>query len=484
MSTLERPAIEPIKSAFRLCAHSTEQLERLRDATLTILEDVGVRFDSAQALDVLHAHGAHVDRASRVVKMPADLVLKAMSSAPRSFVLGARDRSCDLDLASGWTFATTDGCGTQVVDFITREQRPSTKADVADLSRLIDYLPGISFWWPTVGAGDCGETAQLHELEAGWNNTVKHLQGMVQGRRQAEYAVRMASLVAGGEAELRRRPVLSDLIGTVSPLTQDEDAMDAAFVFAAAGVPVCFVTMPTMGTTAPATRAGALAVGCAELVSASVAVQLADPGAPVIHAMMPSFIDPRTGSFISFPLDSRARSLPTELAHLWGVPSESAACGTDSLQPGTWQAGVEEAQDLPLLALEGTELTPTIGLVATYTVFYPEHLLLGHDIYQRARHAVMDIVLDDESLALGAVADVGPGGHYLGHRHTRRHLRATTVPAVTHVPAERGGYRDPIEVAREEAERIYREYRPEPLSEDVARELAKLTAAADAELRG
>ena len=110
-----------------------------------------------------------------------------------------------------------------------------------------DCLGSISFWWPTVSAGDCGETAQLHEIEAGWNNTSKHLMGMVQGETLARAAVEMATAVAGGAEELRRRPVMSDLIGTVSPLLHDRDGIEAGLVFAEAGIPVCYVTMPNLG---------------------------------------------------------------------------------------------------------------------------------------------------------------------------------------------------------------------------------------------
>ena len=156
---------------------------------------------------------------------------------------------------------------------------------------------------------------------------------MVNGEREARYAVEMATVIAGSAEELRRRPVLSDLIGTISPLVVDEDGIEAALVFAEAGVPVTFVTMPTLGTTAPATAAGAFAVGAAELVSATVLLQLASPGAPVLHSIMQSYADPRTGDFVSFPLDGRCRFLATELAHHWGVPSEAACCGTDSRRP-------------------------------------------------------------------------------------------------------------------------------------------------------
>ena len=151
------------------------------------------------------------------------------------------------------------------------------------------------------------------------------------------------------------------------------------------------------------------------------------------------------------------------------MPAESAACGTDSPAPGTWQAGVEEALDFVQAAQEGSELLPSIGLVNVYTLFYPEHLILGDDIYHRARYAVMDIDFDDESLALDAIAEVGPGGHFLGNRHTRRHMREAVKPAITHQAGPDGAYRDPLEVARERAEALWRDYRPEPLEDGQGR---------------
>ena len=483
MGSIDRLPVQPLKPAFIGAHHSPEQLERLKQATLDILENIGVQFQSEKALDLLAQHGVRVNRASQVAKFPPQVVLDAMAQAPRRFPLGARDPLCDIAVGDGRTYCTTDGCGVEIIDFATRERRQSTKADLADVTRLQDYLSSIAFWWPTLSAGDHGETAQLHELDAGWNNTVKHLQGMVNGEREARYAVEMAMVIAGGPEELRRRPVMSDLIGTISPLVIDKDGIEAALVFAAAGVPVTFVTMPTLGTTAPATKAGAYALGSAELVAATVLLQLAYPGAPVLHSTMQSWADPRSGNFVSFPQDGRARALGTELAHHWGVPAESAACGTDSPLPGTWQAGVEEALDFVQAAQEGSELLPSIGLVNVYTLFYPEHIVLGDDIYHRARYAIMDIDLDDEGLALEAIAEVGPGGHFLGHKHTRRHMREAVKPAITHQPGPDGAFRDPLGVAREKAQWIWREYRPEPLDPVKAAELSKILKAADSELR-
>ena len=484
MGQNERPPIQPLEPPAVESHYGAVELEALRQATLDILETVGVQFPSERALDLLAEHGVRVDREARVATFAPDLVLEAVARAPHRFVLGARDSACDLSVGDGRTYCTTDGCGTKIFEPEIGTTRLSTKADVAAVTRLQDALSSISFWWPTVGAGDCGETAQLHELDAGWNNTVKHLQGMVNGEREARYAVEMARVVAGGAESLRRRPVMSDLIGTISPLMQDTDGIEAALVFAEAGVPICFVTMPTLGTTAPATPAGAFALGMAEIAAAVVLLELVVPGAPVLGSIMQSYADPRTGAFVSFPLDTRTHGLATALVHHWGLPAESAACGTDSRVPGTWQSGVEEAFDLAIAAREGSELLPSIGLADVYTTFYPEHLMLGDDLYHRARTSLLPLAVDDETLAVEAVRDVGPGGHFLAHRHTRTHMRSSLARAITHQAGPDGLFRDPLEVARERAANISRDHVPEPLEDDVRAELTRILAAADAELRG
>ena len=485
MGSIERPAIEPLTCEFKVEFHKPEQLDRIKQATLDILETVGVRFPSTKALDILDAGGCIVDRETEIVRFPRQVVLENMAKAPRYFKMGARDASCDIDLSDGRTYCTTDGCGTEIVDHATRERRMSTKADVALISRIADYLPAISFWWPTVSAGDCGETAQLHEIDAGWNNSVKHLMGMVQGERHAEYAVEMATVIAGGADELRANPVLSDLIGVISPLAQDKDGIEAALVFAKAGVPVTFVTMPTLGTTAPATKAGAFATGAAENVSGTVLLQMAYPGCPVAHSILQSYADPRTGNFVSFPLDTRCRFLATEVAHSWGVPNLAGFSSTDSELPGTWQAAVEASQDMALFGFEGAELATGIGLTNVYTLFYPEHIMLDADIYSRGRYSLLDIDFSDEALAVDVVKKVGPGGHFLSTAHSRKHMRNATLKTITHEPDQDkpGHYRDPMEVAREQADDLIANYQPVPLEAEKSAQLTSILASADAELR-
>jgi trimethylamine--corrinoid protein Co-methyltransferase len=480
-----RQPMAPLRSDFTVRFHDEAGLEPLHEATLRLLETTGMRFESPKALAILKKAGAKVDEGSDLVRLPRRLVAEALAQAPRRFTLGARDESCDLQLGSGFTYGTTDGCGVEVVDWQTGERRSSTKADLEAITRMQDCLGSISYWWPTVSAGDCGETAQLHEIEAGWNNTSKHLMGMVQGETLARAAVEMATAVAGGAAELRRRPAMSDLIGTISPLMHDRDGIEAGLVFAEAGVPVCYVTMPNLGTTAPATKAGAFVVGAAEIVAAAVLHELAAPGSPIIGSIMQIYADPRTALTMTTPLDDRCRFLATELLHSFGIPALGGFGGTDAAAGGTWLAGVETALQLLQVPLDGCELYTGIGLLDTYNLFTPENLILDDDVYHRARHAFLDIPVDEESLALDVIDAVGPGGHFLAQPHTRRHMRAAVVRALSQeIGADGQHYRDPMEVARERALEILDDYRPEPLAADVHGELRRIVDAADAAVKG
>jgi trimethylamine--corrinoid protein Co-methyltransferase len=187
--------------------------------------------------------------------LPPDAVLDAMSHAPRYYTLGARWPEFDLKLDGTATYCGTDGCGVETIDFVTRERRPSLKDDVAKMARVADYLSSISFYWPMVTAHDFPLSSPLHELDASFNNTVKHVQSeTVMDEVTARYALDMARVVADDEATLEERPPLSLLVCCIAPLGLDAGGMEAALTLAQAGLPVGFMSMATTGSTAPATQ--------------------------------------------------------------------------------------------------------------------------------------------------------------------------------------------------------------------------------------
>ena len=173
----ETPDIIPFASPFKSELLTQAELETLKGGTLRLLDEVGVHFPSRMALEIFADHGARVDMDTEIVRIPPDLVEKAMSTAPRSFVLGGREERFDLLLDGSCSYLCTDGTGVHVVDLETREKRPSRKEDVAMMARVCDALPLISFYWPLVSAQDYGRTAPLHQCHAGLTNTLKHVRG-------------------------------------------------------------------------------------------------------------------------------------------------------------------------------------------------------------------------------------------------------------------------------------------------------------------
>ena len=211
--------IEPIQPKLRIEALDAGQLDAIKSGTLQVLEEVGVHFPSERALRVFADHGAQVDWAQQVVRMSPELVTGAMAQAPRSYLLAGRGEGTDLILDGTRSYFGTDGCGTLTVDFETGQQRYSRKEDVAQMAKLADALSSVAFYWPMVSARDCGLLAPLHELDASFTHTVKHVQTeTVMGATPARYAVRMAEAVAGDRQALRARPLLSALICTIAPL--------------------------------------------------------------------------------------------------------------------------------------------------------------------------------------------------------------------------------------------------------------------------
>lgn len=484
-SPVDRPPIEPLLPAFWVRFTTDEQLDQLQEATLTILEEVGVRFPSEKALAIFTDHGAQVDHTRQVVRLPRDLVMRAMRTAPRYFALGARDPTCDLPLQEGVTYFTTDGCGFETIDFETRQQRPSCKSDVGLMAHIADYLPSVAFYWPMVSAQDYKVTAPLHEMDASWNNTSKHVQSeTIMGEIPCRYAIEMATVLAGNREELRRRPPFSLVVCTIAPLVQDKEGIEGALVLAEAGVPVGFLAMPTLGTTAPASLAGAFVVGDAEIISAAVLMQFAYPGAPVFHSMMHAWADPRTGGYVSYAVDARCRHAVVEMAHHWNIPSLGGAYGTDSPAAGTWQSAAEPSLDPLTVALVGAEMTTGIGLARTYTLLYPEQIVLDSELYDRARYTLMRMDVSTDTLALDAIRAVGPGGHFLAQKHTRQHMRDAFRQGLSHELGPDGRYRDPVEVARERVKWILKNYQPQPLEIEKQAELSRILAAADRELNG
>jgi trimethylamine---corrinoid protein Co-methyltransferase len=161
MQFSETPILQPITPAYHLQILGEQRLKLLKSATLEILQRTGIHCPSDKSLKIFADHGARVDLSTQVVRIEPGLILEALSHAPRYYTMGARSPAHDIHLDGKSTYLATDGCGVEVIDFVTRQRRPSCKEDVAKMARMSDYLPSIGFYWPIVSAQDFPATAPL-----------------------------------------------------------------------------------------------------------------------------------------------------------------------------------------------------------------------------------------------------------------------------------------------------------------------------------
>jgi trimethylamine---corrinoid protein Co-methyltransferase len=470
----------PIKSItnpkLRLEILTLQEVQKIHDATLWIIEKVGVRFPSASALDIWAAHGASVDRDRMTVRARPELIEGALKTCPPAYTLCARDLSQDLPLDGNHVFVGTDGCGVEVLDLKTGARRTSSLADVRDISRLADATEEVGFHWVPVSAQDMPpETRGLHEIKAIWENSTKHVQTeSVYNAREARAAIEMAAAIAGGREALRKRPLLSLMQCSAPPLGHDGGSLDAALLAAEAGIPTGFMTMAACLTTGPATLAGNLTVGNAEVVAATALLQLAYPGAPVFYAAAQTASDLRNGAYTGGgPEDFLFGGAQNALSDFYNIPLSMGSFATGAKEPN-WQAGIENSLSTFMASIVMSDMLLGVGLLHGSRIWSYAQMMMDCEIFSIIHKTLQGIVVDDETLALDAIAAVGPGGNFLTQKHTRQHMRDLFLPQFM----DRRPYNeweskkdDARDWALDKARKTLASHQPDPLDPKLSAEL-------------
>ena len=458
------------------------EVNKIHDATLNILENVGVRFPSTRALDIWDANGATVDRESMIVKVKPHLIEAALKKAPPKYNLCARDPLQDLPLDGNHVFVGTDGCGVEIIDIHTGQRRTSCLQDVGEVARVADATEEVGFHWVSLSAQDKPvETRGLHEVKAIWENSTKHLQTeSIYNEREARVAIEMAALIAGGKDQLRERPVLSLMQCSAPPLGHDGGSLDAALVAAEAGIPTGFMTMSAALTTGPATMAGVLAVGNAEVIAATALIQLAFPGAPVFYAAAQTASDLRNGAYTGGgPEDFLFGAATNALSDFYDIPLSMGSFATGAKE-SNWQAGIENSLSTFMACVSMSDMLLGLGFLHGSRIWSYSQMMMDAEIFSIVHKTMQGIVVDDETLALDTIAAVGPGGNFLSQKHTLKHMRDVFLPEFM----DRRPYNvweekrdDARDWALAKARNILATHQPDPLDARLSRELGNMIAA-------
>ena len=466
---------------LRLEILTSAEIKKIHDATLWIIEKVGVRFPSKRALDIWAAHGAAVDTGKMIVRAKSDLIEKALESCPPVYPLAARDPQQDLQLDGNHVFVGTDGCGVEVIDIQTGKRRTSCLQDVADISCIADATEEVAFHWVPVSAQDRpAETRGLHEIHTIWKNSSKHVQTeSIYNEREARAAIEMAALIVGGKDRLRTRPVLSLMQCSASPLGHDGGSLDAALVAAEYGLPTGFMTMAANMTTGPATLAGNLAVGNAEVIAGIALIQLAFPGAPVFYAAAQTASDLRSGAYTGGgPEDYLYGAATNVLADFYKIPLSMGSFATGAKEPN-WQAGIDNSLSTFMASIVMSDMLLGVGFLHGSRIWSFSEMMLDCEIFSIIHKMMKGIVVDDETLALDTIAAVGPGGNFLSQKHTLQHMRDIFLPQFmdrrpyTEWETKKDNGRD---WALAKARKVLETHQPEPLDAQISAEMARIIA--------
>ncbi len=464
---------------LRLEILTPQEVKKIHDATLWIIEKVGVRFPSKRALDIWAAHGAEVDHEKMVIRAKPELLEAALKTCPSAYLLAARDPQQDLPLDGNHVFVGTDGCGVEVIDIRTGLRRTSCLQDVRDISRIADATEEVAFHWVPVSAQDMSsETRGLHEIKAIWENSTKHVQTeSIYNEREARAAIEMAALIAGGKDKLRQRPVLSLMQCSAPPLGHDGGSLDAALVAAEYGLPTGFMTMAANLTTGPATLAGNLAVGNAEVISGTALIQLAYPGAPVFYAAAQTASDLRTGAYTGGgPEDFLYGAATNVLSDFYNIPLSMGSFATGAKEPN-WQAGIENSLSTFMASIVMSDMLLGVGFLHGSRIWSFAEMMMDCEIFSIIHKTMQGIIVDDETLALDTIAAVGPGGNFLSQKHTLKHMRELFLPQfMDRRPFNEWEIKkdDARDWALAKARNILDTHHPDPLEEKIPIEMAKI----------
>jgi trimethylamine--corrinoid protein Co-methyltransferase len=287
--------------------------------------------------------------------------------------------------------------------------------------------------------------------------------------------------VAGGADALRARPALSSFQVSLSPLTFDGDALEAALVYAEAGVPAGFVVMAIGCATAPATPAGVLAQSNAEVLAGMAMLEMLVPGAPTFYGACSTTMDLRTGlTTCGGPEDLLYQAAFAQLARHYRVPS-SVGTFAPGAKIADWQAGLENGLSGLASLFAGADMLSGAGLLYAARVFGLDEMVLDAEVFGLVRHLGGGLLVDDETLAVDVIGAVGPGGNFLAETHTVAHMRELWQPRLfdrgTWEDWEAAGRPSARDRARERARSLLASHVPPPLPDGVAGELDAIVAA-------
>lgn len=465
-----------------------DALDRIHHASLHILENIGLDFMDEEALSIWAEAGAKVDFKAQHVWLDGGLVMEAISLAPSRFTWRGRNPERNLIIGDNYLTFGPPGGMVYVMDEV-RGRRPGTMADYETLIKLCHLLPMFHFAaWEQVAPQDIpSHSRHLHRLLAAFTLSDKAVTESAHGRIIPADALAMCRLVFG---ELDGDPVIGDVINVNSPLRYDDRMLGGLISYARAGQVTFITPFILAGAMSPVTVAAALAQQNAEVLAGIALAQLVRPGAPVVYGGFTTNIDLKSGvPAFGTPEGAWALLAGGQLARRYQLPYRGSGSLTNAKTPDA-QASYETMWHLWPAVLAHTHLIMhSAGWLDGGLTVSLEKLLIDAENLAMFQHFLEGFAVNEDTLALEMIAQVGPGGHHLATPHTQERFRHAFYPSTL---ADRLGYEtwdaagrwDTTTRAAALWPELLKQYEPPPLDLAIQESLRDYAARREQELAG
>ena len=423
-------ALEPLRYL------SQEEMDAIHQAALRILERTGMRIDHVQALEYLRAAGCRVDMDRRIVKIPAQQVEAAVARMRRNFqdphrwpkrqsIRYSQVRFDAQPLRIHEDFAVSTGGFCVYIWDLDGQRRYATLQDVRQSLQLADQLDQIAYTGLPCAAQDVPVEIRPVMMAAELVKATRKYGGIETfQRKDVGYITRIGEIVAGSREAHRRNPILVGYGEARTPLCIDAVMADVMLAHLELGLPQSLDTMPTGGLTAPMSAAGVLALGMAETLAGLVLGYAVDPDATMTLDVTPGYGDVRAMQY-SCAGGERMPLLAARvqiISEYYGCPSGVHAGYTNACVPGI-QAAVEKSISMYVAVMAGAIGFGTVGKLENMLTFSPLQLAIDNEMARYVRHSIQGIQVNEETLALEVIEELGHGGYTYDHPHTVQNFR-------------------------------------------------------------
>ncbi len=413
---------------------SEDRIEAIHDASLRILEEIGMDFLDEESLSILKAAGAEVKPGTQRVRFDRGLVLESVARTPGQVTLHARNPARSLTFGANHVNFGSVASAPNVSD-LDNGRRPGRFEDYCNLLRLCQSLNVVQFLggYPVEPADLPPATRHLDAHYAAITLTDRVWHPYSLGRQRISDAIDMMCIARGIDREkLKAEPSLFSIVNSSSPLRLDGPMLQGLMEMARNGQPVVLTPFTLSGAMSPATVAGALAQQNAEALAGIAFIQIVAPEAPAMYGGFTSNVDMKSGApAFGTPEYTRAAMAGGQLARRYHFPYRSSnACAANAVDA---QAAYESQMSIWGAVMGGANMVMhgagwmEGGLVASF-----EKLIIDAEMLQMMSEFLQPLEVSDDTLGFEAIAEVGPGGHFFGAAHTlARYETAFYAPIIS-----------------------------------------------------